>query len=95
MSRNLEGLVALVTGSSRGIGAAIAKKLAEQGATVALNYARSEGAAKDLAATIRAGGGRAEIFKADVSEESEANRLVADVVAKFGRLDILVNNAGA
>jgi 3-oxoacyl-[acyl-carrier protein] reductase len=95
MSRKLEGLVALVTGGSRGIGAAIAKRLAAEGATVAINYARSEGAARDVAGTIAGEGGRAEVFRADLGVEAEAERLVREVVQRFGRLDIVVNNAAA
>ena len=94
MAGRLDGLVALVTGGSRGIGAGIAKRLASEGATVAVNYARSEGAAKDVVGTIEAAGGRAAAFKADVSDEADAARLVAEVVAAFGRIDVLVNNAG-
>jgi 3-oxoacyl-[acyl-carrier protein] reductase len=94
MSKRLEGRVALVTGASRGIGAAIARRLAAEGATVAINYARSEGAARDVAASIRTAGGRADVFGADLSDEGEATRLIENVHGRFGRLDILVNNAG-
>jgi len=92
--KRLEGKVALVTGASRGIGAAIARRLSVDGATVAINYAGNTHAAEVVAAEIRTAGGTAEIFQADVSQSAEAAALVGAVVERFGRLDVLVNNAG-
>ncbi|MFG0242183.1 MAG: SDR family NAD(P)-dependent oxidoreductase [Phycisphaerales bacterium JB054] len=94
MAGRLEGKVALVTGGSRGIGAAVAKRLASEGATVAVNYARNESAAGEVVGAITSAGGRARAFGADVSTESGAEQLVADVVGELGALDIVVNNAG-
>ena len=94
MSKTLAGKVALVTGGSRGIGAAVAKELADQGAAVAIGYAASPDKANDVVAEIEAKGVRAAAFQADQADSAQVTRLVADVVAKFGRLDILVNNAG-
>ena len=86
--------VALITGSSGGIGQAISRALAGSGAIVALHYHRQEEAAQGLAAELRAAGHRAEIFPADVADASQARALVDGVVEGLGRLDILVNNAG-
>ncbi|WP_158807847.1 SDR family NAD(P)-dependent oxidoreductase [Beijerinckia sp. L45] len=94
MSKTLFGKVALVTGGSRGIGAAIARELAEQGADIAISYAASVEKASAVVAEIERSGVRAAAFKADQADTSQVKRLIADVVAKFGRLDILVNNAG-
>lgn len=84
----------LITGASRGIGAATALLAAEQGFSIAINYVKSEEAAEQLAEMIRAGGGKAEIFRADVSREAEIVRLFAEVDQKLGNLTCLVNNAG-
>jgi 3-oxoacyl-[acyl-carrier protein] reductase len=94
MSTNLKGKVALVTGGSRGIGAAAARALAEQGADVAVSYAASPEKAEDVVRNLTAKGVRAAAFKADQSNTAEVEQLVADVVKRFGRIDILVNNAG-
>jgi 3-oxoacyl-[acyl-carrier protein] reductase len=94
MTKALSGKVALVTGGSRGIGAAIAKELAEQGADVAISYAVSAEKASAVAIAIEAVGVRAAVFKADQADGAAVQQLVADVVGRFGRLDILVNNAG-
>ncbi|MDZ4179038.1 MAG: 3-oxoacyl-[acyl-carrier-protein] reductase [Coriobacteriia bacterium] len=91
---DLTGRVALVTGASRGIGAAIATMLAERGATVAVNYAGSEQAAADVVASIAAAGGVAMAFRADVSDATESVGLVEQTIAELGGLDIIVNNAG-
>ncbi len=91
MAAGLSGKVALVTGSSRGIGRAVAVRLAAEGATVALN------ATRDLSATeqaIRASGGRCSAHLADVRDFKAVERMVSDVIAAHGSLDILVNNAG-
>lgn len=90
----LSGKVALVTGASKGIGAAIAEELAVYGAAVAINYGSAREQAEQLAAAIRERGGKAKAFRADVSKIAEGKRLVEETVSEFGRLDILVNNAG-
>jgi 3-oxoacyl-[acyl-carrier protein] reductase len=92
--RALEGKVALVTGAARGIGAAIAERLAADGAAVAINYSTSEADARRVAERIHADGGRAETLRADVSDPEQAKGLVDATVEQFGRIDILVNNAG-
>ena len=94
MSKKLTGKVALVTGSSRGIGAAIARSLADDGADVAISYAASEDKAKAVVEDLLAKGVRAQAFRADQGNSDEVNALVNSVVQQFGRLDILVNNAG-
>ncbi|QNI71326.1 3-oxoacyl-[acyl-carrier-protein] reductase [Cyanobium sp. NS01] len=90
----LTGQVALVTGASRGIGAAIALELAANGATVVVNYASSEQAAADVVGAIEAAGGRAWAHRANVAEEAEVEAMVKAVLEREGRLDVLVNNAG-
>ncbi|HEX7056929.1 MAG TPA: 3-oxoacyl-[acyl-carrier-protein] reductase [Bacilli bacterium] len=90
----LKGKVALVTGSSRGIGRAIALALAKAGAEVAVNYAGSEQAAAEVVEIIRGLGRKAEKFRADVGNAQQAEQLVKSVVETFGKVDILVNNAG-
>ncbi|TDD39747.1 SDR family oxidoreductase [Actinomadura sp. KC06] len=85
--------VALVTGASRGLGAAISAALARDGAAVAINYMRDRSAAEDLRDEIAATGGRAEVFRADVTDEDEVDELYHRVLAAFGRIDILVLNA--
>ena len=94
MSKTLEGKVALVTGGSRGIGAAIARALAKDGADVAISYAASRDAANAVVEDMQALGVRAKAFQADQGKPDEASGLVAAVIAHFGRIDILVNNAG-
>jgi len=91
---DLTGKVALVTGASRGIGRAIALRLAGQGAKVVVNYASNEDAARQVVEAIAAAGGTATALGADVSQAGPAQALVDQTVAQFGRLDILVNNAG-
>jgi glucose 1-dehydrogenase len=90
----LKGQVAIVTGAGRGIGAALAKGLAGEGAAVVVNYSHSAAAAEKVAGQIIAAGGRAVAFQADVSNLKEHDRLVTAAVQQFGKLDILVNNAG-
>jgi 3-oxoacyl-[acyl-carrier protein] reductase len=90
----LEGKVALVTGGSRGIGAAIAKKLAEDGADVALTYARSAEPARAVVASIESKGRRAIAILANNTDPDAVESAVKETIAAFGRLDILVNNAG-
>ena len=90
----LNDKVAVVTGSSRGIGAAIATELAAQGATVVINHRDSAEQAQAVVAQIEAAGGQAVALQADVSLWDDAQRLIKETVERFGRLDILVNNAG-
>jgi len=91
---SLTGRTALVTGGSRGIGAAIAVALAGAGARVAINYRQQADQADAVAARIKAVGGEAEVFAADVSRADDVNGLVQRVGTVFGPIDILVNNAG-
>ena len=92
--KTLTGKVALVTGGSRGIGAAIAKALAYDGADVAISYSASAVKANAVVKELKQKGVRAEAFKADQANSKEVEALVKTVVERFGRLDILVNNAG-
>ena len=94
MSKLLDGKVALVTGGSRGIGAAIARALAKDGADVAISYASSKDRAEAVAEELKGFGVRAKAFQADQGNTDEVGNLVAAVGAHFGRVDILVNNAG-
>ena len=86
--------IAVITGASRGIGAAIAKKMAENGATVIINYQGSVQAAQALEAEIREKGGKAVTYKCDVSDFDKCEKFIGDIVKEYGRIDILVNNAG-
>lgn len=90
----LQGRIAVVTGSSRGIGAAIARELAAQGASVVVNHRESSAQADAVVGEILGAGGNAVALQADVSLLAEAQRLVKETLDRFGRLDILVNNAG-
>jgi 3-oxoacyl-[acyl-carrier protein] reductase len=90
---NLEGKVALVTGSSRGIGAATAERLAADGATVVVNYVASEDKAAAIVDRIQRAGGKAIAIQADIGDWSQSQMLVEKTVKELGRLDILVNNA--
>src|SRR5437667_8921439 len=94
MSKKLAGRVAVVTGASKGIGAAIAKALAEEGASVVVNYSSSKQDAERVVAEITARGGKAIFVQADVSKPAHIERLFSEARRSFGRLDILVNNAG-
>jgi 3-oxoacyl-[acyl-carrier protein] reductase len=90
----LDGKVAIVTGSSRGIGLAIARRFAEEGAKVVINYVSRKDEADRAVDTIRAAGGDALAVQADVSKSAEVDRLVRTTIDHYGRVDILVNNAG-
>jgi 3-oxoacyl-[acyl-carrier protein] reductase len=90
----LKGKVAVVTGASKGIGAAIAEKFAEEGASVVVNYARSEKEANEVVDRIKGKGGKAIAVKADVSKIGEIKPLFEKAQQEFGRVDIVVNNAG-
>lgn len=90
----LEGKIALVTGASRGIGRAIACKLASQGATVVINYNGSKEKAEEVKQEIEADGGKASICQCNVSEYEACQTMIQNVVDEYGRIDILVNNAG-
>ncbi len=91
---NLAGKVALVTGGGRGIGAAIAHRLAEAGADVAVHYRSSAEGAHEVVESITGLGRRAVALSADLTRSSQVDRLVDEAVAAFGRIDILINNAG-
>ncbi len=90
----LEGKIALVTGSSQGIGQAIAVRFAQEGADVVINYNRTPGGAEDALKQVEAAGRRGLIVQANLSSTPDVRRLIATAVEQFGRLDILVNNAG-
>lgn len=91
---SLDGKIAVVTGAGRGIGAAVARRLAADGAEVAINYFRSAGPAQQLAEDIAAAGGRAFTVRGDVADIDEARRMADEIGARTGGVDILVNNAG-
>ena len=93
-TQNLSGKVALIQGGSRGIGAAIVKRLAAEGATVAFTYVSSTAKAEELQDSITAKGGKALAIKADSADADAIRGAVSATVEAFGRLDILVNNAG-
>ncbi|MGD8961912.1 MAG: SDR family oxidoreductase [Desulfobacterales bacterium] len=93
-SQKLTGKIALVTGSSRGIGRAIAERLCREGASVVINYVSNANSAEETAAEIKAAGGDAVALPADVAKLEDIQRLFDQTIEHFGRLDILINNAG-
>jgi 3-oxoacyl-[acyl-carrier protein] reductase len=94
MSKKLAGQVAVVTGASKGIGAGIAKALADEGASVVVNYSSSKQGANRVVAEISGRGGKAIAVQGDVSKQADIERLFSEAKKAFGRIDILVNNAG-
>jgi NAD(P)-dependent dehydrogenase (short-subunit alcohol dehydrogenase family) len=90
----LEGAVVVVTGAGRGIGSAIAEEMSAGGASVVVNYAKSAGPAEEVVARLRDTGGRAIAVQADVSDATQAARLIEATIAEYDHIDVLVNNAG-
>src|SRR5512134_922490 len=91
---NFKDRVALVPGAGGGIGRATALELGLRGAAVAVNYRRSREGARRVADEIRAAGGQAEVFEADVTRAGQVRALIGEVESRYGRIDVLVNNAG-
>ncbi len=94
MSGSLSGQVALVTGASRGIGRAIAERLARDGASLLINYVRQQAAAEEVCAAINATGGKADLCRFDIASGVEVTTAIQEAVGRHGKIDILVNNAG-
>src|SRR5881396_3677298 len=93
-TKKLDGKVAVVTGASKGIGAAIAKRLAAEGAAVVVNYSASREGAERVVGDIKSGGGRAIAVKANLAKKADIDQLFTETKKAFGQIDILVNNAG-
>src|SRR5437762_13265076 len=93
-TKRLNGKVAVVTGASKGIGAAIAKALGAEGASIVVNYSSSKAEGEKVAKEIAGDGGKAIAVQANLSKPQEIERLFTEAKKAFGRLDILVNNAG-
>ncbi len=91
---DLEGKVSLVTGGSRGIGRACCGSLADGGSAIAVNYQRNKDAAAEVVAELKAKGGRARAFQADISDEAQTNIMIEQIMSEFGQVDVVVNNAG-
>src|SRR6202795_3671788 len=94
MQRKLEGKIALITGGSRGIGAAIAKRLAGDGASLAITYSKGADAAASVVKAVEGAGGKAIAIRAEAADAEAIKSAVERTVAAFGGLDVLVNNAG-
>ncbi len=94
MAKKLTGKVALVTGASKGIGASIAEQLAEEGATVVINYSTSKENAERIVQSIEQKGGKAKAIQASMANQKDIDRLFSEAKKAFGKLDILINNAG-
>jgi len=94
MSKSMDGKVSIVTGSATGLGAAVALKLAERGSKVVINYTKSEEEAKETQGQCEALGVETLLAQGDVSKDEDCRRIVAETVARWGRVDVLVNNAG-
>jgi 3-oxoacyl-[acyl-carrier protein] reductase len=94
VAQRFEGKAAIVTGASRGIGRAIAIRLAQEGASVVVNYHANAEAAEQVAAHIQSVGAQSVVVRADVAQVEDANRLVESALSSFSRIDVLINNAG-
>lgn len=94
MSKSMDGKVSIVTGSATGLGAAVALKLAERGSNVVINYTKSETEAKETQGRCEKLGVETLLAQGDVSKDEDCRRIVAETIAKWGRIDVLVNNAG-
>lgn len=94
MYQDLHGKVAIITGGSSGIGAAVAERLGQEGMSVVINYHSNKDDAQKVANIVEQSGGKAVIYQGDISDELHANQVIETALDSFGRLDLLVNNAG-